>query len=500
MSNTLKRDFLSGLFFLLLAVSSVNGQDQMKGLERVEQFRSPGEIRYWSIEVKDSVVGGLRSEIGSPIKIDGQNAFVFGQKLDLDFSKVGQNRRQKIEGDFFVNSQGRYLGDSKSIGIDSLSEQLELRRQGDSITGYFTRGGSQVRQNSLVESDRFAFDLNFYDELELILAMSDLKVGEHLEAKLMEPQTMLKAQLTGFVEDFVYINIYGKEYDSVFLINIFTPQNMFALFTRDRRLVKVDIPDQKTKVYQDLVKKQQQVYQPPSFGLIHFIRLIPNYAAFLIVSILSCLLFIGRGYRWKVSYLSYLSGVSLFWLAVVTQFPLQEWIFKEMFIPSVRSGGSIFMAGLLPALPVGLIQTAIVSGALLMIQKSDLGKRYQLPILGAVFGAGFAMMEAAYLDSLVFRTGFDLGLLERISIILFHAAMGSLIGYFLAFNRRQLWLILLVAVLLNSFYRYLPIFVQSQSMSISASAIIMFCLGFGVQVAGTIVQKQKLFRSGSEPE
>ncbi len=490
-----------GFVFCCLSISmSVSAQDRLEASKSVEQFRPPGEIRYWSIEIKGSVVGGLRSEAKESGNVDGQEAAVFGQILDLNFSKVGQSRRQRVEGDFFVDVRGGYLGDSKTIEIDSVSERLELRRRGDSLTGFFTRGGNKIEQSASLSAESFAFDLNFYDELELILAMTDLMVGQPLEARLIEPQSLLKSQLTGFVEDFVYINIYGQQYDSVFLINIFTPQNMFALFTRDKRLVKVDIPDQKTKVYQDLVKPPQQTFKRPSFGILNFIRLIPNYSIFIVASILSCLIFIGRGYRWKISYLSYLSGIALFWVAVVTQFPLQEWIFREMFMPSVRSGGSIFAAGLLPALPVGLIQTGLVVGFLLLINKSGHVKAYQLPVLGAVFGAGFALMEASYLDSLVFRTGFDFGLLERFSIILFHAAMGSLIGYFLAFNRRQLWIMLLVAVLVNSFFRYLPMFVQNQSMSIGASAILMFCIGFGGQVAGTVIQKQRLFRGTSEPE
>ena len=489
------------LFFILittgyLIAGAAGAQESSKAAQSITDFRPVGDTRFWSFVVRDSAIGGLTSIVKERTAVDGRAGVVITQKLSLDYSPTGQDRKVQIEGEFYAGLNAVYLGDSKKLTLGDKTESLELRRVGDTIAGYFTRAGNRIGQKAAIKSNANAFDLNFYDELELILATRNLEVGQDLEANLFEPQSLLNSQLTGFVEDFTYMNIYGQNYDSVFLVNIFTPQNMFALFTRDKRLVKVDIPDQKTKVYLDLVrKKEQPTFTPPSFGLIQFIQLIPNYGIYLVISVIGVLLFIGRGYRWKTTYAAYAISMVSFWLMVFTQFPLQEWIFKEVFIPSLREGGSVYVAAILPSLPVGIIQTLICFGLVILVRKIGSVKDYQLVGLAAVIGAGFGYMEACYLDSLAVRTGFDIGMLERVAILVYHAAAGGFLGYILAYNRKLIWVALTGPVVINTFFRYAPVFVQGQAMSVGALAITMMGIAFLSQLSAFIIVKQRLFKS-----
>lgn len=466
----------------------------------VYDFRQIGELRYWTFVVRDSVIGSFTSVVEEPQDLNGETAITLRQKLKLDYSKVGMDRKVLIEGQFFVGPNGGYMGDSKTISFGERQESLELSREGDTVSGYFTRGGKPVDQSVTIKSNAFGYDANFIDELEIALASTRLEVGQPIECNLFEPQSLLSSQLNGFVEDFRYEAIYQGKYDSVFAINLFTPENMYVLMTKDKRVVKVDLPDQRTKIYLDLVKRQPRpvTKKPPSFGLIQLIRLVPNYLAYLVVSVLAVLLFIGRAYRWKATYLAYFLAAAAFWIMVFTQFPIQEWLFKSVFMPSVRQGGSIYIASILPVIPVGVMQTLLGFGLLILLQKITWCKDYQLIGIGAALGAGFGFMEACYLDSIAFRTGFDFGFVERAAILAYHGAAVAFIGYLWGSARRVIWSGLGLLVVINALLRYLPVLVQTKAMSIGATAMVIALVAFVSQGIALIVVKQKLFRSVSD--
>ena len=453
------------------------------GVADVLAYRPLGEERRWTFVSRDSVLGTLTSVIDSRREIDGRNGVVIREKLQLDFGKLGHELALDIEDDFCVSPTGFFLGCRIRLATASGKERVELDRDGDRLVGYATRRGAEIEQVLDFKTGGFAVNNYFVDQLELVLATRDLKVGDIIDEEIFVPLDMLASRVRGEIRDFAYLQLHSSLYDSVFVVTLSQPQRVDLFVTRDRRLVKASFPGQDVRAYLDAVKRPPPQPVQPEASRVDIPAYLPWYALFVVVGIFSILFFIGQGYRWLISYIGFVFGAALFTVVVVTQIPAQKYLVGSVVIPGLRAGESLFVLGLLPSLTVGIIQELLKLLGIFVIARIARIQHNRLTVIGSVCGAGFGVVEACYL-----LTGMDLSLvaswslIERGFLILFHATSGALLGYGLARGIRQRAAIVTALILVNSLFRYLPTFVQQQVLPLGvvyfASAIIALVLLF----------------------
>ncbi|MEA1980030.1 MAG: hypothetical protein U9N54_03540, partial [candidate division Zixibacteria bacterium] len=211
------------LFVLFLLPLSLLAQVHLDKSVEFKSFRPIGEQRQWTFIQKDSVIGTLQSKVVDEIDINGVSGYRINQKLELDYSKIGIDRKIIVKGDFFVSTDGYYLGDKKSILFNEQNEQIELSLNNNKLEGYFTRSGNEVEVVKNNFDNIFAYDNNFIDQLEIILSFSNLIVGENIDFKYFEPQTQLESNFHGVVEAFSYKKLHTRLADSVYTINVSQP-------------------------------------------------------------------------------------------------------------------------------------------------------------------------------------------------------------------------------------------------------------------------------------
>lgn len=482
------------LILSLCCTAAVYGQASLGGLGSITDFRPIGETRFWTIIIRDSTIGSLTSTVGEYIEIDGRDGITLRQSLRVDYTTLGQNRLLEIEGGHFVSLTGLYLGDDKTISVNGQAEQLKLKRNGENITGYFTRGGEKVEQDRETEDWLMAYDNFFFDQLELFLALRGLTVDETIEGTIFEPQSMLTMPFKGVVEEFGYMQIHERLSDSVFLINVFEPQQMFLYFSLDRKLQKIELPNQKVRAYLDLVRKpERDIARRPSLDWSAMVRLLPRYLLFAGFGLVSSLFFIGRNYRWKPVYLLFAAGAILFLPAVYLVEPLQRWLVVNWMVPGISGGGSVYWYGLLPALAAGIIQELLKLSALFPAWRILKPSGNRMVALGALCGFGFGFIESCYLDSMVGSPGiFSWSILERGFMILFHTTSGAFIGYALAARKELLPLVMAAMLSINALFRILPLFVQQKVVEVQLMYLLMAFMALMVLFSLQIILKKKL--------
>ncbi|GAI27630.1 unnamed protein product, partial [marine sediment metagenome] len=279
--------------------------------------------------------------------------------------------------------------------------------------------------------------------------------------------------------------IYRDNFDTVFTIYLNQPMTATLYYTSDKRLVKVDLPDYDFRIYQDLVEsvktKPTEAVSPP-FSFVRLIAMFPHYAAYLLFSVIALIFFMGGGYRWVESYLGCLIGGLLFVVTIVTLVPLQELIIQQWLIPSMSAGESLYYVGIFPALVSGIIQELLKLAALLLLVFWRKPKKYRYAVLGAFCGAGFALFEACHVTGFTIAPLFRWGLLERGALIMYHVSSGALLGRAISRGTDRTVAALLVLILMNAVFRYLPLFVHEDMVEMH-----MICLLCSLMAMGFLV-------------
>ena len=351
------------LFVLFLLPLSLLAQVHLDKSVEFKSFRPIGEQRQWTFIQKDSAIGTLQSKVVDEININGVSGYRINQKLELDYSKIGIDRKIIVKGDFFVSTDGFYLGDKKSILFNEQNEQFELSLNSKKLEGYFTRSGNEVEVVKDNFDNIFAFDNNFIDQLEIILSFSDLIVGKNIEFEYFEPQTQLESNFRGVVEKFSYKKLHTRLADSVYTINVSQPLPMTIYFSKQKKIQKIDIPSQKMKIYLDYVydEKKIQKQQPtaPQFTIKTLLRLIPNYFLSIVFGLIGISLYIGGNYKNKQLYLIFGIGIIAFIINSFIQYPLQSSLTDRFILPAIRNGESIFLVSIIPVLTTGFVQEII---------------------------------------------------------------------------------------------------------------------------------------------
>ena len=427
-------------------------------------YRPVGEIRGWTFIAKDSALGQLISTVEKETEIDGIEGYEISQILQLDYTKIDMERVMRIRSRHSVSQKGHYLGDKMVIDVNEETEELELEKDGNKFEGFFTRGASTFDQEINCPENIFAADILFLDMYESFLAMRDLKVGDTIFDSVFVPQTMLFEKVQAIVEHFGLISLYNKVKDSVFVIRFVQPQVMIFYFSPEKRLVKAEFLAQQMKAYLDIVRRvPPEMLSQRSFTFQQFMKSLPHYGVFLLIGVVGLMFFAGADIYRHNLYIYMLAGGASYIIAVFTQVPLQSFLTQELFLPNVSAGHSPLLWAAIPALPAGVIQELIkLTVIVLTFRFLKMGKRNPLLIGGAI-GAGFGIVEASFLLSHMPDTPiWSANLVERGFILLFHAVSGVMLAAVLLFkSKKKKGAIIAIVVLANSFFRYMPVFVQS---------------------------------------
>ncbi len=482
---------------VILLISTAFGQvpRSVPASADFSSYRPLGEIRGWTFVAKDSALGQLISTVERETEIDGIAGYEISQILQLDYNKIGMERRQRIRSRHSVSQRGHYLGDKMVIDINEETEELELERNGNKLEGFFTRGASTFDKELDFPENSFATDILFLDLYENFLAMREIKIGDTIFDSVFVPQTMLFERVEAIVEHFGLISLYNQVKDSVFVIRFVQPQVMIFYFTAKKRLVKAEYLAQQMKAYLDIVRQiPPQMLVQPTFSLERFVKLLPHFGVFLLIGTVCLLFFAGADtFRHNLFLFVLIGGVSFIIVAFI-QVPLQSYLTQKVFLPKVSEGQSPLLWAAVPALPAGVVQEMIKLGIIFLIFKFfKLGKRNPLLIGGAI-GAGFGIAEASYILSHLPDTPlWSVNLVERGFIILFQAVSGVMLAAALLFNSKMKQIVIIaIVVLANSLFRYMPVFVQREMLDAELLYILIPIIPIMLLLYGvTLVKKSR---------
>lgn len=442
----------------------------------IESYRPLLEQRIWTFSYRNQTLGHLVSLVKEKSIIDGQQAIVLQQKLELDYAAAGTERKVFIEGQHLITLDGRYMGDRKDIIINDKKERFEFTRRDDLVEGFFTREGNRFERTASMGGTEHAWDANFFDQLEILLAGYDLVTGAILTDSVYVPRTMLVEQIRGKVEGFLRVELWKNRFDSVFMIRFSEPQEYLCYFTPDKRLVRADIIGQEIRVYQDAIilpraapqkrtvttAVQKQIPPASSRPLwVRIIAVIPHALSYLIFASLALLLLSRpKEIRSRNGLLAIALGFFASILILLAQTHLLEGAIFHALALKVQEGGSLLLWGLLPAILIAAVQDLSMLGSLFVLKFSRALTGMRLVYIGTIVGAAFGFGEAIYLSWISNFSLFSTAILDRGMFILFHALSGCLYG--LAFNRGKSATILtfVIILLVHAFLRYLPILVQ----------------------------------------
>ncbi|MBD3401657.1 hypothetical protein GF420_02085 [candidate division GN15 bacterium] len=436
-------------------------------VEKVTDFRPIGSLRMWTFTYYAKDMGRLFSTVTGEREVAGNDCLVIERRLSISYELMGSDREIAATGESFISPEGYYRGDNLTIVNDSLTERLVMEWSDDTLSGFFTRMGSKVEREVPLPDNRFGWDPNFVDQVEIILARHRLAVGETITDTIYQPQAMATAFVRGSINDFQYKQLYKGKFDSVFVVHLDSPVEADCFVTPDHRLVRFDFVPQRIRVYQDLVTqtdaiKEQAGRRDWSFNPSQ----LPHWILFLIVGGLGVLFWLRGRPSIKPLAIAIATGIVIFFVTLITQVPLQTWLAESFLEPGVDGRQWSFLGAVWPALAGGVIQEVLKLAGVILLTRLLRPTRESWPVLGAALAAAFGFFEAAYRLGYFSAELLSWQVLENAFWILFHATSGMLYGIALQRAGSRFTLTIVGMVLLNTVLRYVPIFAQRQALDV----------------------------------
>lgn len=439
---------------LLAMTAPASAQRSIPAADSMTAFREINNLRVWTFTHKAKDMGRLVSFVDGIESMNGQAALRINREFNIDYSLLNDQRTMSVVGQSFVASAGWYLGDHLEVGTDSVSERLELEVDGNKIEGYYTRQGREIDQSLAWPRDYFAWDPNFLDQLEIFLAMHSLTVGETFADTIFQPQSLLYAPVTGFCDDFRYVELYRGKFDSVFTIQLTSPTPMDLYFTADRRLVRADFLTQQIRAYQDVNSKAQPKtpVKPPVTGSRFSIGRLLQYLGFTLIGLVAVLFFNRTFFRYFESYFALIAGAIAFSLTLFTQVPLQEMLLGAADVTQSLSLSTF----LLPSAAAAVLQEIlklIAIGIVLRFLRPQPGRGV---VVGALVGAMFGVLEACWTIGFASASLDFWTLLRNGAMILYHVSAGVLLGQAIERGARRWVQRLVMLIVIHIVLRFLP--------------------------------------------
>lgn len=463
------------LSFVLLA-GLTNIAAGVAPVKSIDEYRAEDSKRTYLFLTDNQQFGMLESVYEGEAEFDGTDVFKFEEKLSFDYNALGNPTKIAIINRHYVNQDGTYIGTDLSAAIDTNYQNLHLKRVGDTVVGFFNF--NDVKQNINIELPPhfFSIDNNMIDQFEAFLAFKGINVGDTILDTVFVPQVTQKTVFRGVVEDYVGIN-YGQLYDSAYLINFTDPAIQKVYFTKDYKLIRVDLETQNITVI--LSEDPMEKFAPPkpTFGFSDFIAQLPYYAIYLIIGGIFSIPFIRKQYKNRDIYIALILGGAICSLMSVTQVPLQKWYANAYLIPGLKEGGSLYFYGMFNALISGVVQELLkvaLIAAIFFVRRPTLKP---MTAIGLFCGLGFGIFEACSITGAALQSGvmsiFSWGMFERIFAILFHATTGAIIGYSLVRGLKFVLILWPITVIVHSFINYMIIFLHRNVIDVAIFELIV---------------------------
>ncbi|MEE9442963.1 MAG: hypothetical protein V3V99_09890 [candidate division Zixibacteria bacterium] len=441
--------------------------------------RAPSLSDYWPEGKKKTYKFLVDSiEVG---KLDATNTgmedglWKIEENLFLNFIKIGISDIRMTESKLYLHPDGTFNNIEMAITIDTVYETLIAHF--DSIENKINMTiNENVSYNyySHVPGPVFSCDDNMFDQIEIILAMNDLNPAENIKVPIYTFKSRYYVDYEFDVIGKTAIR-YGNFADSVWEVKMIYPADLTVFINERHELVRLEYPNRnlvfelERNVFED--SGTAAVFEDEGFFTNH-IRRMPIYGAYLLCAFV-WVLFLGReATRLKVAYIYFIAGGILYYFLMISLIPLQQEYSLKFLFPAIQADESIYVPALGSSIMVGIFH-AIFKLILLMILVTLLNnKRINALHIGAFVGAGLGFVESSYITGPMFQAGVlpVATIVERAFTILFHTALGALLGYGIA--RRKTLLFWLYAVIIHSFVVYLIVFVQSNILEIKTLAII----------------------------
>jgi hypothetical protein len=439
--------------FLLLAVPA-EAQRTIPAADSVLGYRTLNNLRVWTFTHRAKDMGRLVSFVDGVESINGRTAVRINREFHIDYNLLNEQRTLSVIGQGFVTSSGLYLGDHLEVGTDSVSEQLELEVDGNKVEGYYTRQNREIDQSLAWPKDYFAWDPNLLDQLELFLALHPLTVGASFSDTIFQPQSLLFTAVTGYCDDFQYLELYRGKFDSVFTIHLTSPTPMDLYFTADRRLVRADYLTQQIRAYLDVNSQAQPktATKPPVTGSRFSVNRLLQYLLFVVIGAIGVFFFNRTFYRYFESYFALIAGAVAFGLTLFTQVPLQE-----MLLGSAEVSKSLTLTTfLLPSAVAAVIQELLKLIAMALVLRFLRPQPGRSLVVGALVGGIFGVLEACWTIGFAGVSMDYWTIIRNGAMILYDVSAGVLIG--LAIERGAgRWLGMLGTLIVIHFcLRFLP--------------------------------------------
>jgi len=463
----LKKISILSAIFLIGLVNIAAGVAPVKS---IDEYRGEDSKRTYLFLINNQQFGILESVYEGEAEFDGIEAFKFEEKLSFDYTALGNPMKIAIINRHYVNQDGSYIGTELNAAIDSNYQNLHLKQAGGSIVGFFDNNG--IRQNINIDIPvRFhSIDNNMIDQFEAFLAFQGVDIGDTIYDTVFVPQVTQKTVFRGVVDSYVGIR-YGDLFDSAYQISFTDPAIQKAYFTKDRKLIRVDLETQNISVI--LSEDPMEKFTPPTpaFSFGDFIARLPYYAIYLLIGGIFSIPFIGKQYKKPDIYIALILGGTVCSLLTVIQVPLQKWYASAYLIPGLKEGGSLYFYGIFNALISGVVQEVlkiVIIAAVFFIRRPTLRP---MTAIGLFCGLGFGIYEAGSLTGAALQSGamplFSWGMFERFFAILFHAATGALLGYSLVRGLKFVLVFWPMAVIVHSFVNYLIVFLHRNVIDVA---------------------------------
>lgn len=489
----MNRKILVLLVVILLNLAGLTSA--VEPVTSINQYRAEDSKRTYLFLTNDQQFGILESVFEGEAEFEGIEAFKFEEKLSFDYAVLGNEMKIAIINRHYVNQDGSYLGTELNAAIDTNFQNLHLKQVDGTVVGFFTNNDIKQEMNIEIPPHYFSIDNNMIDQLESWLAFRGVNVGDTIIDTVFVPQITQQTVFRGVVDDYVGIK-YGALYDSAYLINFSDPAIQKVYFTKDYKVIRVDLETQNISVI--LSEDPMEKFAPPvaTFGFSDFIARIPYYLIYLLIGGIFAILFDRKQFKNPDIYIALILGGTIYTLIGATQVPLQKWFATAYLIPGLKEGGSLYKLGIFNALITGVIQEAlkiVLLAVIFFVRKPTLKP---MTAIGLFCGLGFGIYEACSLTGAAMQSGamsiFSWGMFERFFSILFHAATGALLGYSLVRGLKFVIIFWPVAVIVHSFMNYMIVFLHRNVIDISMfELIIAFITTVFVLVVYLIVGRKR---------
>jgi len=454
---------------MLLILCSTPALFAYSAITSTRDYAPEGTERQYRFIAQDTLFGTLNMTFSGENDFEGSPAYKFEAELDFDYSAIGNPVQLVIKDNFYVNSEGYYLGTSMHAEVGQNKQNLFLKRHDDSLSGYFEVSGVRQDRSQSLRQNMRAVDNNMIYQMELFLSFQNFNVGDTITDSAFVPQVLTVTPIQLAVEDFRPV-WYGDLIDSAYVLHMLAPQEQYIYFAPDHRILKVEITGQQISIVLSEDPHEKMMPHKTSGGISAFIARIPIYLVYMLIAFIFALPFLKNNYRKLEIYFIFILGCAMFPLIASTQVPLQKWYSVSVLIPAIREGASLYTYGTVSALIGGVIQEILKLIPIvlaLLFRKPD---RRTLIVYGVFSGLGFGFYEACSITGPAFQTGamgvFSWGVFERLFAMLFHTTSGTLLGFGLGLGVLPLISAWLIASLLHTLENYAIIFYQKGMIDI----------------------------------